>query len=310
MLVDGGPHGSLTGGHAHADALAVVVSRGAENLLVDSGTGTYTTDPAIRNAFRSSLAHNTVSVDGHSSSVPGGPFGWASTAATTVDRWISTRRFDFFRGRHDGFSRPARPVVHERTILFVKHAYWIMRDRVAGAASCAVESRFHFAPHLSVEHADGGNGMVVASAGSASPLMRLHVVGASEDPLVEPCSISDVYGSFRPATRAAFSLTDDAEAELITLLLPGPDAVTAQIQPQGGGLTIQYGEFLDCIIIGGSETQVSTNFAWVWLRRCAQTGQLRDYILIDGSFLFLDGTAIVQRDSHVSHLCMAEGTGT
>jgi hypothetical protein len=317
LLIDGGPHGSLSGGHAHADALAVVASCGTENVLVDAGTGTYTTDPEIRDGFRSSLAHNTVSIDGLSSAVSGGPFRWESTATTAVDAWISVERFDYFRGRQDGFARLALPAVHERAVLFIRDAYWIMRDHVEMPGPGIIESRFHFAAHLSVARAADGQGIVASSRGAPVPLMRVHTLGASTETLLEPYSVSDVYGSFLPATRATFRATADGGAELVTLLLPGHDAAAAEIcrleQPTGVGLTVGYGPYLDWIIIGGaphaSGAGVSTDFAWAWLRRCAVTGSLLDYVLIDGSHLELDGMTIVQLDKPTAHACMNSRAG-
>src|SRR5690606_1682890 len=80
LLIDCGPHGALAGGHAHSDALAITVSCAGRNGLEDPGTGAYTADPVLRARLRSSTTHNTVSLDGLSSSEPGGPFNWASTA--------------------------------------------------------------------------------------------------------------------------------------------------------------------------------------------------------------------------------------
>ena len=86
-LVDGGPHGSLNCGHAHADALALEVAAGGRPVLIDSGTFSYT--GAERDAFRATAAHNTVAVDGESSSLTAGPFHWRHIARTTVHEWMA-----------------------------------------------------------------------------------------------------------------------------------------------------------------------------------------------------------------------------
>ncbi len=46
LVFDAGRHGFLNGGHAHADALSVVLAIGGRPLLIDPGTATYTMDPA------------------------------------------------------------------------------------------------------------------------------------------------------------------------------------------------------------------------------------------------------------------------
>src|SRR4029078_4359544 len=51
------------GAHAHNDALSFELSAGVP-FVVDPGTYLYTADPAARNAFRSTDAHNTIVIDG------------------------------------------------------------------------------------------------------------------------------------------------------------------------------------------------------------------------------------------------------
>ena len=74
---DGGPHGYLSiAAHAHADALSVEVRYGGVDILADPGTYCYHGEPAWRSYFRSTIAHNTVEIDGRNQSVEGGPFLW------------------------------------------------------------------------------------------------------------------------------------------------------------------------------------------------------------------------------------------
>lgn len=46
-------------GHFHQDALAVTISNNAIPLIIDAGSGYYTSNPAIRNTLRSWESHNT-----------------------------------------------------------------------------------------------------------------------------------------------------------------------------------------------------------------------------------------------------------
>ncbi len=74
---DGGPHGYLSiAAHAHADALSVEVRYGGVDVLADPGTYCYHGEPEWRSYFRSTIAHNTVELDGQSQSADGGPFLW------------------------------------------------------------------------------------------------------------------------------------------------------------------------------------------------------------------------------------------
>src|SRR4029434_470606 len=76
LLFDCGPHGMANCGHAHADALAIALAANRRTLLVDPGTFTYTGAQEMRDWFRGSTAHNTLTVDRQSSSIPAGPFSW------------------------------------------------------------------------------------------------------------------------------------------------------------------------------------------------------------------------------------------
>ena len=69
-MFDCGRHGFLNGGHAHSDALSVVLTVAGRALLVDPGTATYTMDPEMRDRFRGTAMHNTVLVNGRPQADP------------------------------------------------------------------------------------------------------------------------------------------------------------------------------------------------------------------------------------------------
>lgn len=53
------------GGHSHNDQLSVIIAFKGIGFIVDSGTGSYSGYPDLRNYFRSTKAHSTVEVIGH-----------------------------------------------------------------------------------------------------------------------------------------------------------------------------------------------------------------------------------------------------
>ncbi len=64
VVMDAGPIGFRgRGGHGHLDALSFEAWIEGEQAIRDSGTGTYTGDPALRNALRAITAHTVVIVD-------------------------------------------------------------------------------------------------------------------------------------------------------------------------------------------------------------------------------------------------------
>ena len=171
LLFDVGAHGYLNGGHAHADALAITLSVHGRPLLVDPGTGTYTMDPALRNRMRSSISHNTLTLDGVSQSVPAGPFHWSRVADARLDGWRANAGFAWAEGAHDGYPG-AR---HRRSIVQAAHGGTLILDQVGGRARHTAQLHWHFDPswHVSCEtarrvrarHADGPVAWLVRANG-------------------------------------------------------------------------------------------------------------------------------------------------
>jgi uncharacterized heparinase superfamily protein len=127
LVMDGGPHGYQNGGHAHADALSLALSVRRVPLLIDPGTGSYTADRALRDRLRSTVMHNTLTLDERSQSTPIGPFHWSSTASATIRRWQTNAAFDYFEAAHDGY----RPLEHRRHVLALPGDVIVVADLVA-----------------------------------------------------------------------------------------------------------------------------------------------------------------------------------
>jgi len=149
-VIDGGPHGYQNCGHAHADALAVTVTLRGTPLLIDPGTACYTTDPDRRDRFRSSVMHNTVTVDGRSPSTPAGPFHWARTTDAEVARWRVNAAFDYFDGSHRGYDG----VVHRRHVFMLHGDLLVVADRIDGAGTHTAAVHWHIDPQWVVRAGD------------------------------------------------------------------------------------------------------------------------------------------------------------
>jgi uncharacterized heparinase superfamily protein len=81
VLLDAGPLGlGSLAAHGHADALSLWASLDGKPLLIDAGTYAYHEDPAWRDHFRSTPAHNTLTLDGKNQSEIHGPFLWGRKA--------------------------------------------------------------------------------------------------------------------------------------------------------------------------------------------------------------------------------------
>ena len=151
LLFDCGPHGALINAHSHADCLSFELAVEGRLLLQDPGTFTYTGSSELRDLFRGSSSHNALTIDGEPQSVPDGPFTWRSVAGCSTDAWLRHQRFDFVSGRHDGYQRLPVPAIHVRSILFLKHDYWIMRDQILSSGEHDADLWFHFTPAVQPE---------------------------------------------------------------------------------------------------------------------------------------------------------------
>jgi hypothetical protein len=225
LLFDCGPHGSLACGHAHADALAIDVAARGRTSLVDPGTYTYTGAKELRDWFRSSHAHNTVTLDGKSSSVSAGAFSWHTIAQCSLRQWISEEHYDFVSGEHDGF----KPATVIREILFVKPDYWIVRDLLRATGSHQADVRFHTDLKANLQIQCFGNGALVEEEGW----------------------VSHCYGQKEPAKTLRFAATLDDGESVYSFLLPqdGEWKVNRIPVEAGDGFEVFAGNRRDLVMI-------------------------------------------------------------
>ncbi len=127
LVIKAGPFGEGSGGHSHSDVLSLTARAGGREVLIDPGTFTYVADPAERNRFRGSAAHNTVRIDGRDQAVPGGPFRWNHKPSVNVRQWSTLPERDYLDATcaYGGFT-------HRRRVVFVKPATVIVLDTVDG----------------------------------------------------------------------------------------------------------------------------------------------------------------------------------
>ncbi len=147
LVLDAGRHGFGNGGHAHADALSLTLAIGGVPLLIDPGTGCYTTDPLLRDKLRSSALHNTLTLDGRSQSSPSGAFRWERTAASTAHRWVTNPDFDYIEASHDGYA----PDTHRRHVLALHGDLVLVADLVTGGGTHDVRVHWHVDPRWQVQ---------------------------------------------------------------------------------------------------------------------------------------------------------------
>lgn len=144
MVFDCGPLGyGKMAAHGHADALSVTLSVHGREALIDSGTFLYVGAGPERDYYRSTRAHNTVTIDRLNQSTPLGPFQWGRRANCTLEHVRELPDCLSVQAGHDGYRRlRAR---HTRQIE-LRDDRWIVIDMISGLGYHKIDAYFHLAP--------------------------------------------------------------------------------------------------------------------------------------------------------------------
>ena len=149
---DGGPHGFLgTAAHAHADALSAEIRYGGVDVLADPGTYCYHGEYEWRSYFRSTIAHNTVELDGASQSREGGPFLWVRHATARVIEVRDVGDAVEWTAEHDGYRKLDPPAWHRRCVRLDRATRAVdIVDEVTGGCH-DLRLAFHLGPEVEVK---------------------------------------------------------------------------------------------------------------------------------------------------------------
>jgi len=314
LLFDCGPHGTVNGGHAHADALSFELAANGRTLLIDPGTYTYTASEELRDWFRGSRGHNTLMIDDQPSSVTGGPFSWRFIAGSRCLGWRSQTLFDFVEGSHDGYKRLESPLAHARSIFFIKHGYWIICDRITGHGNHRLDLLFHFPPDVTLEFKRGESNSALAVKETEN-LLSINTFDSAGQWSRETGWVSYCYGSKDEAPVATFSTQVVGDANVVSFLLPQIGALKANLTVReieainGRGFEVSHEQGFDVVMIAAApgrevETErLASNFVWTWARFSNREDSMpTDLILLDGSVLKLEGREMLKSSARVGYL--------
>jgi hypothetical protein len=225
-VIDAGPHGALSCGHSHADALAMTLTLGPTPLFIDRGTLTYT--GTERNEFRATRSHNTLEIDGRSSVTPGAAFKWLPGIPARAQGVVACGAdFSGFFGLAPGHAGE-RSSAHCRRVLHQRDGAWLIHDLGVRAGARGGMLRWQLAPQLTA--APLGVESVAIRNDAGAPVATIFMRGASALRIVA----RDV--SLRFGQRVAaqcLELPLDASLEALTIVAPAA--------PDGSLLTFEVG---------------------------------------------------------------------
>ena len=224
MLLDHGylGYGDIAG-HAHADSAAIWVWMNHQPLLVESGTYSYHSRDELRDCLRSSMWHNTISLNGASTSTPDGPFLWlrekrASAKLLSISDEAATIEVDI----------PKNPVLpsgatHRRNVSLVG-------QRIEVIENVSAKVDFELASHLIFECSYS---VSVASEDGYIHLSKVseNHVTVTYDPsqvnsLIETIETSPAYGKLEKSTRITFTNKHKSNQQTLAYTLE------CQLQPE------------------------------------------------------------------------------
>ncbi|WP_224367237.1 heparinase II/III family protein [Hyalangium versicolor] len=205
------------GGHSHNDKLSFELHLKGQPLIVDSGTGTYTRDAAVRNAFRSTAAHNTLELDGAEQVAFAQErlFALPEDARARVEVFQPGAQLDRLTVRHDGYRVLSSPVGVERTFYLDKRERALaVTDRLIGTGTHDAVGRLHLpdmnarmrAPEpselaraLRVPDAPREFEPLAVELGPEGEARALVLFASGLAPRLEPSSYSPGYGQVKQA---------------------------------------------------------------------------------------------------------------
>lgn len=309
LLFDCGPHGTDNCGHAHADALSFELAVHGKTMLVDPGTYTYTGSEEMRDWFRSSEAHNTLTVDYESSSISYGPFSWKTIARSQCSSWITDERFDYVVASHDGFNHLTEPATHTRTIFFVKNSYWVLRDEVDSLGDHELQAWFHLDSRVTPLHSKDNTVRIISEKGD-SAVLQMAVFSASGAWTKEQGWVSECYGEKTEAPVFAFTVLAKGSEELVTFLLPevaGTKPRVREIEAQNGlAFEIDFELWHDVLLLreqGQVETsRFVSDFDLTWVRfGQANSRAPEELIVINGHKVEFEGWTLFSSTERTKH---------
>lgn len=307
LIVDCGPHGAMSGAHAHADALSVQLSVNGRAALVDAGTYTYS-EPAERDYFRGAFAHSVAILDEVPPSVPAGAFAWRRSASSTVDSWHSDSTFDYLIARHDGYRELDPDVVVSRAVLGLKGRYWVLRDRVQRGAAHSLQLHFHCAEEvlasqdgtqLRLTQRDGTSLLTISSFGL--------VGGANPSYSIEQGWTSRCYGHRTSSWHGILHCERRDQHDLVSFLIPEADAVVRELTTEvGRRFEISSSQYRDVLVLGDGrlvdDGRISTLADLTWLRWDRRDDRLTAIVLVKATQLSVDGMELLRDGDMVDEL--------
>jgi hypothetical protein len=223
MHFDAAPLGYLSiAAHGHADALSFVLHINGRDVFADPGTYSYHTDPEWRKYFISTLAHNTVCINGENQAVFGGSTLWVTRFHTQILEIFHDDLWDRVYASHDGYK--SLGIRHSRKIELNRKTNDILITDfldTSAASEYRVEIPFHLSPYFTVTK-ERENSFIIKNGTTkvrlqCDPQLISEPVTGSDNPklgwysesfqIIQPTSVIYCHTSVKFSARFAFKIS-------------------------------------------------------------------------------------------------------
>ncbi len=207
------------GSHTHCDKLAFLLRLGDSDLFCDSGTRCYTRDANLRNRYRSSAAHNVVTVDYQEHNTLSldrtALFQAGNDAAVTPIDVFSKDGAIVLSASHSGYNRFG---VHCTRTLSLRNNRLVIRDEITGDGPHHIGLYFQVAPEWAVA-ANQTCGTAVGCTIFGSHSVSLNCQTNCDLQLnIQNSEISRAYGAALLASRISIQTTGELPMTLLTTI--------------------------------------------------------------------------------------------
>ena len=314
LVFDCGGLGILAGGHAHADALSVTLFSRGQEMLTDPGTFVYNCAPEWRSYFRSTAAHNTVTIDGRDQAEPGGTFRWKSRFCCRAGEALQAPGVEYSEGEHDGYVRMQQGVIHRRRVLSTAAGYWIIADDFRGSGEHRFDFHYHFGPAVELHGLEQDDVGVLLRAQQAGLSLRLIAARPISSDLLRgetaPIGgwVSRGYGHKEPAATLRATLTGSVPTGAMTIVAVDRNLIAEPLKiERGSGVACSccHDGFEDIAVLANGDTELAVadfrmrgEFFWLRLER----GVLKQMLAVRARTLERHGTYIFRRTEPESFL--------
>ncbi len=190
LIVDTKPLGpSHLPAHGHCSLFSYELSLDGKRIIVDSGVEEYEAGP-WRDFWRSTRAHNTLTVDGAEQNEVWASFRAGRRVALQQCAFAENDCGAVFVGMHRGFATQESRTPHRRIIAGLSEGIWLVFDQVFGHGSHRIDNYVHFHPQAWCRISGYG-----VEFGRDETRARIYPMKNAQAP---PVAMSSVKGSTNP----------------------------------------------------------------------------------------------------------------